>query len=506
MSNTATIENEVATPVAERGVPHAIIPALPPFELTFPPGRAPSREDFLIAEMERRFRGRAVRLDLKGERVADLELYRPSELQEPEWTGGFRGEVGKLLWRVHGLQRKAIRFLSCNKLARPGVCSNYPDEHKYFIPNGCDVIFCRECADESRRELLMDYLQVVCNAVLDFAGERKEHERLCKLFSESEGFERQTAERLLGELWARVGQFIREKDWVLWRVTFTLRSDGSAITPKRVKAMNACVGAVMRRTVRSPWRKSLRKTRERRRGVQSRASGCPFVATADCGESTRNERVGAGHESETALSPRKCFGLLFVDEVGFEKRGHLPDAQRVAHGLNLHAHGLYFGPRLDWERTRDLWMEVTREEFGVESRGFFYTEIRKFAENPGRAIRWALNHMLKYVSKPPAVTPERLASLIAAFDGARRVHSLGLFYGKKPERERKDCPCPKCRAMGIVSALSFEGRMLGNGTCIPRLERVEELLARGYVPLREAGRDAVFEMGASREDSWGASP
>lgn len=429
-------------------IPHAVIPALPPFELTSPPERPPSREDFFIAEIERRFGGRAVLVEPE---IAEPEFYQSplsaftlGELQEPEWTGGFRGSVAKLLWD-RGLKQKAIRFLNCNKLGRPGVCSNYPHEHKFFVPHGCEVIFCKECADESRRELLIEYWHVVGNAVLDFAGERVGHERLCELLGKSEGLERQNAERQLGELWARVGRCVREKGWVLARVNFTLRSDGGEITPERVKAMNACVGAVMRRTVGS----------------------------------------------------RKGFGLLFVDEVGFEKRGHLPDAQRAAHGLNLHAHGLYFGPYLDWERTRDLWMEVTRKKFGVESRGFFITAVKKFAENPGRAIRWALNHMLKYVSKPPAVTPERLASLIAAFDGARRVHSLGLFYGKKPKREKKGCPCPKCRAMGIVSTVSFEGQAFGNGACIPRLERIEELLARGYVPLREAGRDAVLAMGAS---------
>lgn len=337
-------------------------------------------------------------------------------LEEPEWTGGFRGNVAQLLWRVHSLRKKAIRFLNCNKCGRPGVCNRYPLEHKFFVPHGCEVVFCKECADEARRVLTLEYLAVVLAAIAGLGG-------------------------------IPIG-------WVLARVTFTLRSDGREITPERVKAMNACVGAVMRRTVGS----------------------------------------------------RKGYGLLFVDEVGFEKRGHLPDARRVAHGLNLHVHGLYFGPRLDWERTRDLWMEVTKKKFGVESRGFFITAVRKFAENPARAVRWALNHMFKYVSKPPAVTPERLASLIAAFDGARRVHSLGLFYGKKPKRERKDCPCPKCRAMGIASAVEFEGSALPDGGCIPRLAPIEELLAAGYVSLREAGREAVLAMGASREDSWGASP
>jgi len=374
----------------------------------------------------------------------------PAELQEPEWTGGFRGQVGKLLWRVYGRKKKAIRFLNCNNLNRPDVCENYPHEHKFFVLHGCEVVFCKECADEVRRELIADYWHVACNAFLDFAGERKEHERLCELLCKSEGQERLAIERQLGKLWGRVGRLVKEKHWVLARVTFTVRSDGSEITPGRVKATNTCVGTVMRRVVGS----------------------------------------------------RKGYGLLFVDEVGFETRGHLPDAQRMAHGLNLHAHGLYFGPRLDWKQTRDEWAEVTKQKFGVESFGFYITAVKGFTRNPGQAIRWALNHMFKYVSKAPAVTPERLAALIAAFDSAKRVHSLGLFYGKKPKREKKACPCPKCRAMGIASAVSFEGKTLWSGACVPRLERIEELLARGYVPLRDAGREAVLAMGLSREDSW----
>jgi hypothetical protein len=448
------------TPI--NGVPRAIIPALGSFALTSPP----SRLDFLIAELERRFGGRAVGPDIDPERpissefreakrpgfngrperetIADPERFMPKEVEEPNWSGGFRGSVGKLLWD-RGLKRKAVRFVNCQKCGRPGVCTNYPDEHKFFVPHGCEVVFCKECADESRRALLLDYWHVVCNAVLDFAGERAEHERLCELLAAVSGAERQKVERELGALWERVGSYIAKHNWVLARFTFTLRSDGSEIKKEKVKALNYCVGTTLYRSVGS----------------------------------------------------RKGYGALFVDEVGFETRGHLPDNERVAHGLNLHAHGLYFGPRLDWHHTRDLWMEVTKGKFGVESRGFFITHVRHFKQNPGRAIRWALNHMFKYVSKPPAVTPERLAGLIAAFDGAKRVHSRGLFYGKKPKRKRKECPCPKCRAMGIASAISFEGDMLNHGGCIPRLVPIEELLARGYVSLREAGRDGVLAMGAS---------
>jgi hypothetical protein len=46
----------------------------------------------------------------------------------------------------------------------------------------------------------------------------------------SQGLERQRAERQLGELWARVGRRVREESWVLARVMFTLRSDGSEIS------------------------------------------------------------------------------------------------------------------------------------------------------------------------------------------------------------------------------------------------------------------------------------
>jgi hypothetical protein len=371
------------------------------------------------------------------------------EISEPEWTGGFRGQVAKLLWG-RGLKAKALRFLSCNKIARPGVCVRYPFEHKYFVPHGCEVVFCQECAQESRRVLFMAYWHVVCNVILEFACKRQEHEQLCALLDKISGNERQNVEEQLRKLWAQVARSLKKQGWVLARVNFTLRSDGSEITPHRVKGMNSCIRKVMRHTVGS----------------------------------------------------RKGFGLLFVDEVGFEKRGHLPDCMRLAHGLNLHAHGLYFGPRLDWTRTRDLWLAATRAEFGVESRGFYIKAVPGLAKNPGRAIRHGLNHMLKYVSKPPAVTPERLASLIAAFDGAKRVHALGLFYGKKPKRVKKECPCPKCRQQGIVSSIEFEGQALGDGLCIPRFEKIEILLSRGYVPLRDAGREAIFSVGAP----LGASP
>lgn len=145
-----------------------------------------------------------------------------------------------------------------------------------------------------------------------------------------------------------------------------------------------------------------------------------------------------------------------------------------------------------------------RETFSQSESGLWVQAVRGL-NNPDRAIRHALIHMLKYVSKPPAVTAERLASLIAAFNTAKRVHSLGLFYGKKPKREKRDCPCPKCRAMGIASSISFAGDYLPTGGCIPRLASIEELRAQGYEPLCGDGRTTNFGE-VLREHSGGNSP
>lgn len=354
--------------------------------------------------------------------------FKPLDLEpkpDSEWEHkGFRGQVAKLLFG-RGLWKKAARFSACGQLGRPGVCTRYPCEHKFYELHGCGVIFCRECAQQQRAALFADYLGVILSVV--------------------------RALRVTPD-----GEFTIPLGWMLARVTFSLRSDGSKITPQIVKKFNSSVRVTMRKSVGS----------------------------------------------------RNGYGMLFVDEVGFEKRGHI--RERKAGGLNLHGHGLYFGPRLDWWKTRDIWKEETEKRFGVESYGFYITPIRWFAEDPERAVRHALNHMLKYVSKPPAVTAERLASLIAAFDGARRVHALGLFYGKKPKREKKNCPCPKCRAMGIPlekgGVVSFEGRTLPNGGRIPRLVSIEELQRDGYELLRDARRAFVLTHDFSREDSLGRPP
>jgi len=344
---------------------------------------------------------------------------KPEPEYNPEWEEenfGFRGQVAKLLFE-RGLKKKAHRFANCFRMGRPGVCSRYPFEHKFFKRHGCGVIFCKECGDLERWRLMVEYFPVVLAVV----SERSP----CGCLP-------------LG--------------WVLARLTFTLRSDGGEITSDQVKGMNEAAKRTVRKSVGS----------------------------------------------------RSGYGLLYCDEVGFETRGHI--LERKTGGLNLHLHGLYFGPYLDWEKTRDLWKAETRKQFGVESSGCWVGEVRVRGGDLQGAVRHALNHLLKYVSKPPAVSSERLASLIAAFDKARRVHGLGLFHGKKPKREKQDCQCPKCKAVGVFSIISFEGQSLPGGGCIPRFAPVEDLIPEGYEELVAAGRSAVLSMGVAREDSWGESP
>ncbi len=404
----------------ENSIARAVVPPWPDdVPVPWPHPSADPAADRL--RWHRRAEARRVHARDRGEIVVGLEnvpfeprKLRPEPDYNPAWERfGFRGQVTKLLFEC-GHKRKAVRWANCQRLGRPGDCMRYPLEHKFFVLHGCSVIFCPKCALQQRKQLFLDYLSVILS--------------------------------VLRERGVPPG-------WVLARVNFTLRSDGSEITPDRLKKMNAAIRGVMRKSVGS----------------------------------------------------RNGYGMLFLDEVGHELRGH-SRRRRKARGLNPHAHALFFGPRLDWQKTRDLWMQETEKRFGVPSTGFWITEVKGWREDPERALRRALNHMLKYVSKAPAVSPERLASLIAAFDGARRIHSLGLFYGIKPERKKRDCPCPKCRAMGIGSVVSFEGRVLPSGGCVPRLVPIGDLCREGYELLTYAGRAAVLSMGVGREDSWGNSP
>src|SRR5712692_9357597 len=126
-----------------------------------------------------------------------------------------QNRVSKLLFE-RGLKRKAVRFANCGRLGRPGVCSRYPFEHKFFKRHGCGVVFCRECGSGERRRLMAEYLPVVLAVVLENSPD--------------------------GRL---------PCGWVLARANFTLRSGGSEITPGRVKRMNEAAKQTVRKSVGS---------------------------------------------------------------------------------------------------------------------------------------------------------------------------------------------------------------------------------------------------------------
>jgi len=138
--------------------------------------------------------------------VADPEEVAPIAASREGWDNlGLRGQVAKLLLE-RGYEKQAGRFANCQRFGRPGVCSRYPEKHKYFQRHGCGMRFCINCALEERRRLFTKY-HAVFSAVLT------------QLKSIPYG-------------------------WVFARVTFNLRSDGSAITPEKVKLFNSAVRRV----------------------------------------------------------------------------------------------------------------------------------------------------------------------------------------------------------------------------------------------------------------------
>lgn len=153
------------------------------------------------------------------------------------------------------------------------------------------------------------------------------------------------------------------------------------------------------------------------------------------------------------------FGLIWSDEFGFETRGHV--AERKAGGLNLHAHGLYFGPYLNWQKARDAWLKITG------STGFWIKGIHHWQRGVQKKVSRAMAHLLKYVSKMPAVSAERIAAFESAFDGVRRVHTMGLFYDLPPASKRER-HCPQC------GNILFPDRPFG-------FALVSDLLASGHV-------------------------
>jgi hypothetical protein len=155
------------------------------------------------------------------------------------------------------------------------------------------------------------------------------------------------------------------------------------------------------------------------------------------------------------------FGALWCDEFG----GWDPKLQR--YNTNLHCHGIWLGPYLPLKLVSALWSRVRGNgDYRVVVQSVSFVDGKPdFA----RALGHALKYTSKHVSKYP---PDRLAELELAFNGVRRVHTMGLFYNapeSKTDPTSAATPsCPICGgqlvyprrcAFQLVKELEKEGRV-----------------------------------------------
>jgi hypothetical protein len=146
------------------------------------------------------------------------------------------------------------------------------------------------------------------------------------------------------------------------------------------------------------------------------------------GKSIRSMNRSVRRVMKKLLGSTKGWGYLWVNEFGFDRE---QDGERK--GTNLHCHGIYYGPYLEQGKISEAWLVET---------GCPVVWIQR-ARRGFREVLW---HHLKYVTKPPSNDPGRLAELEVAFNGVRRVHTLGAFYNAL-ESEKKvegECLCPFC--------------------------------------------------------------
>ena len=205
------------------------------------------------------------------------------------------------------------------------------------------------------------------------------------------------------------GGFVRQVEarkylggYVLARVNFTISCDGHELKPDEIRNFN--------RAIRKMFR----------------------LLFPD---------VKWSNPAKDKKSKARRAGLSWCDEFGHPKSKR--KRRRKAKGWNLHAHGLWFGPYINWRAARDLWKRLTG------STGFWVTEVKDWRLDVAKTVSHALSHMLKYVSKLPGETPMRIAALERAFDSVARVHRMGLFYFLPKSEEKagigkSSWTCPHC--------------------------------------------------------------
>lgn len=291
--------------------------------------------------------------------------------------------------------------------------------------------------------------------------------------------------RLFSRMVRALGVFFAGHDhpssYQLMSFDFNKRCDGSAPTSDGVRDFNKCVRSTLKKASQNILR---------------------ILALR-------------GDEAAARLLKRRkvVFAAVFVDEFGAEKGSrHMPDEARKAGGLNLHAHGRYYGPWLpDWKEAywifRETWKHETVRFFGEKSFGFTNHVVPGWRLDPARAAKGSMRYILKYVRKPAWETVERMAQLEKAFDGARMVHVVGLWYGLKGPEEhipRGSGFCPICEKQGRKSSLHYLGReLLPKGGSIPQYWPVDVLQQQGYLNLEaERHRLRLGCRGAPRGEEF----
>ena len=383
----------------------------------------------------------------------------PEEDLEPDpfWEKmGERGEGARCLFEA-GLKKKAYRYADCMTRAEKLRCSSVPEQHKFYKRYHCMNRFCEYDGPLHRYRLQAAY-----------------EPALVKFFRDAP----------------------IPPGYMLSRLNLTKRCHGEVPTAEEIQAFNKAVGRAVGKGVREILVRWASEDATRKVLVWKQARNRPGKG----GQSP--DRLPVQVEVGEALKGRKAtYGCLFINEFGYETRGHLPDEQRVAHGLNLHAHGKFLTPFLrdwkeGWEVFRDAWRKESARAFGEVSHGCYLTHLRGWRRDPVSTIKHGLNHCLKYVGKMPYQTNERMAMLEKAFDGTRRVHGVGLWFGLAKE----DSPphgsgyCPLCAKEGRVSPLYLSRRLLPDGREIPEYWPVSLLEAEGWRDL-EAVRSALADKG-----------
>ena len=142
-------------------------------------------------------------------------------------------------------------------------------------------------------------------------------------------------------------------------------------------------------------------------------------------------------------------------------------ARQWDYNTNLHCHGIWLGPFLPLKVLSAVWKQV-------RGNGDYRVAIEAVPFHHGKPdFARALGHALKYTSKHVSTySPERLADLELAFNGVRRVHTMGMFYNARETRTKDEpsatplCPCcnghlayPKNCALQLVKDLEKEGRV-----------------------------------------------